>query len=295
MEVFRSCHRCCCNGEWKIEVTKHWTARSRAEEKGAPMCCSPWTLVLAFHHKTHSVLGLQTEGASYKSGFCVIDLSRNTMELKAIPPRSDFWSLPHWAGCRSVAGAAGEWIKELFPPGGDGQHVGSSHQVNGLLGKAELRQGAQLCEILPLLARGGDWELARAAVRDPKLQSPCPLAWGDSGAQKRLLPCWGSGKKPNPLAFPSATPLPIGWAPPASSTGAPDTSPLRESSCWEFLPAPLFTVPQLRPDVCSLLSANWQTEASRGLVWCHQTPASSGGGVLPQTMTSVASGHPRTS
>lgn len=208
MEVFRSCHRCCCNGEWKIEVTKHWTARSRAEEQGAPMCCSPWTLALAFHHKTHSVLGLQTEGASYKSGFCGIDLSGNTMELKAIPPRSDFQSLPHWAGCQSVAGAAGEWIKELFPPGGDGQRVGSSHQVNGLLGKAELRQGAQLCEILPLLARGGDWELARAAVRDPQLQSPCPLAWGDGGAQKRLLPCWGSGKKPNPLACPSATPSP---------------------------------------------------------------------------------------
>lgn len=30
-----------------------------------------------------------------------------------------FWSLPHQSGCRSIAGAAGEGVKELLPPEGD--------------------------------------------------------------------------------------------------------------------------------------------------------------------------------
>lgn len=37
----------------------------------------------------HSVLGLQIEGDSYKSGFCAINLSGNTVEAKAIQPWSD--------------------------------------------------------------------------------------------------------------------------------------------------------------------------------------------------------------
>lgn len=134
--------------------------------------------------------------------------------------------------------------------------------------------------------KGGD-------ERPPAAEVQSPVLWPEETAEPQHF--GGSRKKRKPLACPSPTLLPIARALPASSKGAPDTSPLCESLRWEFLPARLFTVPRLRPDVCSLLSANWQTEASRGLVWCHQTPASSGGGVLPQTMTSVASGHPRTS
>lgn len=94
MKVFSSCHPCCCNGEWKIEVIEHWTGRNQAEEEqDAPVCCSPWTLALAFNLKTHSALGLRIEGTSYESGFCGIDLSGNTVEAKAVQPRSDSWWL----------------------------------------------------------------------------------------------------------------------------------------------------------------------------------------------------------
>lgn len=140
----------------------------------------------------------------------------------------------------------------------------SSQGLNGP-GRAELLQGSQLCK----------W--CRA------------LFLGLRRAQKRLLLFVGR-RKPNPIPSPS----PPHWLSPSSLlTGAPATALLRESLCWEFLPLVYSSL--LRPGVCSLLSANLQTEASRALGWCHQTPASSSGRVLSQTMTSVASGHPRTS
>lgn len=203
-----------------------------------------------------------------------------------------FGSLAHHSGCQHIAGAAGEAIKKLFPPGGDWKRLESSHQ-NGLAGIAELHQGAQLCKILPLFVHGGDWEMARGAMRDLQLQSPVP--WPEEKVDP-TKGCYHLGEQEtSPSSLSLSHPLPTDWALPASSKGAPDTSLLCERLLWDFLPARLFTAPGLRPDVCSLLSANWQTEASRALVWSHQTPVSSGSGVLPQTVTSVASGHPRTS
>ena len=68
--------------------------------------------------------------------------------------------------------------------------------MDGLAGKAELHQGAQLCKILPLLAHGGDWELARGAMRDPQLQRCRALFLGlrrqQSRLQRRLLPFGGA-------------------------------------------------------------------------------------------------------
>lgn len=204
-----------------------------------------------------------------------------------------FGSLAHWSGCQPIAGAAGEAVKKLFPPGGDWKHLESSHQ-NGLAGIAEMHQGAQLCKILHWLVHGRK-ELGAGKGSNGDLQPQSPVPW----PEERVDPtkgCYhlGEQKETKPSSFSLSHPLPIDWALPASSKGAPDTSLLCESLCWDFLPARLFTAPRLRPDVCSLLSANWQTEASRALVWSHQTPVSSSGGVLPQTVTSVASGHPRT-
>lgn len=131
-------------------------------------------------------------------------------------------------------------------------------------GRAELHQGAQLCK----------W--CRALFLGLRRQQ-CP--------EKAAAVC--EEKETEPNSFPISTPLREPFQPPRrgpSHSSAP---------CREFLPLVYSSL--LRPGVCSLLSAHLQTEASRALGWCHQTPASSSGRVLSQTMTSVASGHPRTS
>lgn len=142
----------------------------------------------------------------------------------------------------------------------------SSQGMNGP-GRAELLQGAQPCKWCraPFLGLG-------------RQQSP------EEAAAVR------GEKETEPNSLPISTPLTEPLQPPRR--GPSHCSALWEL-CREFLPLVYSSL--LRPGVCFLLSANLQTEASRALGGCHQTPASSSGRVLSQTMTSVASGHPRTS
>lgn len=91
-------------------------------------------------------------------------------------------------------------------------------------------------------------------------QSPAP--WPKDTAEPRKDCCSTLGAEgtqthlclllPHPPHGPSSSSLP---------GGGTDIAPVCEDLCWELYLF-LFTAPQLRPDVCSLLSANRQTEAS---------------------------------
>lgn len=178
------------------------------------------------------------------------------------------WSVLHWAGCPSSSAGPGHWIKEPFSPGGDWK-----------------------CKSGVLTWNEQASRESRAALRCSALEVVQSLVpWPEETAEPRKGCCCLGGEG-NWTQFPPHLHL-IDWALPASSQG-PQTLLCSESLRREFLPLVYSSL--LRPGVCSLLSANLQTEASRALGWCHQTPASSSGRVLSQTMTSVASGHPRTS
>lgn len=184
VQILGSCHYCCCNGEWEIQVVDHWAGRNR--QKDSEMHCFPW--ISTFNLKMHSVFGLQIE-----------------WEMQSPAPWSEDVA-EHWQGCCSLWGAD--------------------------------RNESHLCLLLHTPVH-----------TDQTLQ---------------LL------------------------------QGAPDIL-LYVRSCASSFTCLLVYSSLLRPDVCSLLSAHQQTEASRVLVGCHQTPACFGCGVLPQTMTSVASRHLRSS
>lgn len=146
-----------------------------------------------------------------------------------------------------------------------------------------VNKGTLLSESICILTRDEWARESRAVSRCSALwivQSPVP--WPEETAEPRKGCCEEKETEPNSL--------PTDWALPASSQG-PQPLLCSVRACAGSSTSCL----QLRPGVCSLLSANLQTEASRALGWCHQTPASSSGRVLSQTMTSVASGHPRTS
>lgn len=101
--------------------------------------------------------------------------------------------------------------------------MGSSHQMSGLAEKADLHQGAQLCKILPLLARGGNWELARGGMRDPPLQRCRALRLGLRRQRSRVKAAvnLGEQKESKPTCLSFSHPLPYRLSPANHLEGGP--------------------------------------------------------------------------
>lgn len=204
MEVFSSCHHCCCSGEWRREVTDHLAGRDHVEgQQDAHMHCSPWILTWILSLQMHSGFGLQIEGASFVRGFMVKTSLETLQKQRPSWPWSDsFWSLLHRSGYWPVACAAGGWIKELFP------------SSKGMLKWTEKGFGCsckESCIFIKVLSfisqclslpMEGDrsWERERWEA-----QSPAP--WPKDTAEPRK-DCSGSRRYPNPLVSLSPTPSP---------------------------------------------------------------------------------------